>query len=60
MAVLGLGTIANDVSAYLGSSENSYVAADHQTSILLVFFSAFLAGNAACFRESTNSESEQQ
>ncbi len=49
MAVLVAGTIVNDVSAYLGPGTSYYVAAAHQTSVLFIFFAAFLAGGAAMY-----------
>lgn len=49
MVALTLATIVNDVSAVLDPSKNLYVASAHQTSILLVFFAAFLGGTAAMY-----------
>lgn len=49
MLFLTLGVILNDVSAFLNPNTSLYIAAMHQTSILLVFFSAFLAGSAAMY-----------
>lgn len=49
MAFLVFGVIVNDVAAYLGPGTSTYIAAAHQTSILMIFFAAFLAGIAAMY-----------
>ena len=49
MSFLILGVVLNDVSAFLGPDGNPYVASMHQTSILLIFFGAFLVGTSAMY-----------
>jgi hypothetical protein len=49
MSFLIFGVVLNDVSAFIGPGTSSYVASMHQTSILLVFFGAFLVGTGAMY-----------
>ncbi|MDE1852831.1 MAG: hypothetical protein KGI38_03680 [Thaumarchaeota archaeon] len=49
MSFLVFGVVLNDVSAFLGPGTSPYVASMHQTSILLVFFGAFLVGTGAMY-----------
>ena len=49
MSFLIFGVVLNDVSAFLGPGTSPYVASMHQTSVLLIFFGAFLVGTAAMY-----------